>query len=86
MARDGFWLGRRSFGFVPKGFGGATVQRLTAAVEQAVVGRLLDQRVLEAVVRRRRRALNEKDIRMGKPLKRPCSAGSSISATSRNCG
>ena len=64
-------LGCGALGLIAQDFGGAAVQRLAAALEQAVVGGVLDQRVLEAVVRRRRRALDEKDIRMGKPLKCP---------------
>ena len=40
-------------------FGGAAMQRLAAALEQALVGRVLDQCVLEAVAGLRRRAFDE---------------------------
>ena len=49
-------------------FGRAAVQRLAAALEQAVVGRVLDQRVLEAIVGLRRRALDEQKVGVGKPI------------------
>ena len=48
----------------------AAVQRLAAALEQALVGRVLDQRVLEAVVRLRAGALGEEDVRVGEPVER----------------
>ena len=44
------------------------MQRLPAALEQAVVGRVLDQRVLEAIVGLRRRALDEQEVGVGKPI------------------
>ena len=53
MMRDRLRLGRRALGLVAQGFGGAAVRRLAAALEQAIVGGVLDQRVLEAVVRLR---------------------------------
>jgi hypothetical protein len=40
----------------------ATVQRLPAALEQALVGRVLDQRVLEAVGGGRRGAVDEQEV------------------------
>jgi len=46
------------------------MERLTSALEQAVVRRVLDQRVLEAVVRLRSVALNEKNVSLGEPLQR----------------
>ena len=46
------------------------MQRLAAALEQAVVGRILDQRVLEAVVRLRSIALDEQNVGLGEPLQR----------------
>ena len=46
------------------------MQRLPAALEQAVVGRVLDQRVLEAIVGLRRRALDEQEVGVGKPIQR----------------
>ena len=70
MMRERFRLGRRALGLVAQEFGGATVQRLAAALEQALVSRVLDQRVLEAVVRLRSVALDEQDVGLGKPLHR----------------
>ena len=49
MMGDDFGLGRRAVGR-RAGFGRSAVQRLPAALEQAVVGGVLDQRVLEAIV------------------------------------
>ena len=70
MMGEHFRLGRRPFGLVAQVFGGAAVQRLAAALEQALVGRVLDQRVLEAVVRLRSIALDEQDVGLGEPLQR----------------
>ena len=53
MVGDDFWLGLGALGLVAQDFGGAAVQRLAAALEQALVGRVLDQRVLEAIGRLR---------------------------------
>ena len=44
MMGDRLGFGRRAFA---QDFGGLRVERLTAALEQAVVGGVLDQRVLE---------------------------------------
>ena len=46
------------------------MQRLAATLEQAVVGGILDQRVLEAVVRLRSIALDEQNVGLGEPLQR----------------
>src|ERR1700722_6903990 len=46
------------------------MQRLTTALQEAVVGRVLDQSVLEAISRLRRRALCEEDIRLEEPFQR----------------
>ena len=65
MMGDRFGLGaRRSTQRV----GSAAMQRLAAALEQAVVGRVLDQRVLEAIVGLRWRALDEQEVGVGKPI------------------
>ena len=50
MMGDCFRLGRRALGLSHQDFGGATVQRLAPTFEQAVVGCVLNQRVLEAIV------------------------------------
>ena len=44
------------------------MQRLTAALEQALVGRVLNQRVLEAVGRLRSSALDEQEVGLRKPV------------------
>ena len=46
------------------------MERLAAALEQAVVGGILDQRVLEAVGRLRSIALDEQNVGLGEPLQR----------------
>ena len=58
MMGDRFGLGVR----VAQRLGGAAVQRLAAALEQALVGRVLDQRVLEAIGRLRRGAVDEEEV------------------------
>ena len=47
----------------------AAVKRLAAAFQQAFVGGVLDQRVLEAIGRLRRDSFNEQDVGFGQPLK-----------------
>ena len=86
MMGDDFRLGRGALGLIAQDFGGAAVQRLPAALEQAVVGRVLDQRVLEAIVGLRRSALDKQQVGFGKPIQRRLHAGSSISAMSRSSG
>ena len=54
MIGDHFRLRRRALGLAGQDFGGAPVQCLPAALEQAFVGGVLDQRVLELVDRARR--------------------------------
>ena len=61
---DRFGLGVR----LAQRVGGATVQRLPAALEQALVGGVLDQRVLEAVWPRRRGALDEQEVGLREPI------------------
>jgi len=60
-------------------FGGAAMQRLAAALEQALVGRVLDEGVLEAIFRLRRRALDEQEVVVGEPR------GSRTCAVASNC-
>ena len=67
MMGDRLGFGRRAFA---QDFGSLRVQRLAAALEQAVVGGVLDQRVLEAVGRLRSIALDEQNVGLGKPLQR----------------
>ena len=70
MMGDDFRLGRSALGFVAQDFGGAAMQRLAMALEQALVGRVLDQRVLEAIARLQAGALDEQEVRFGKPIER----------------
>ena len=67
---DDFGLGRRAFGFVPEDFARSAVERLAAALEKALVGRVLDQRVLEAIGRLRAGALDEQEVRVDKAIER----------------
>ena len=59
---------------------GAAMQRLPAALEQALVGRVPDQRVLEAVARPRRRVLDEQDVGLGEPFQGGLQAGVAVAA------
>ena len=81
MMGDDFRLGRGAPELIAQNFGGAAVQRLAAALEQAVVGRILDQRMLEAIVRLMARALGDEEVRAGEPVERGLEGGSSISPT-----
>jgi hypothetical protein len=67
---DDFRLGRRGLWLSDQDFRRAAVQRLAAALEQAVVGRVLDQRVLETVVRLRAAAFGDEEVRVRKLLER----------------
>ena len=64
MMGDRFGLGVRT----SQRLGRAAVKRLAAALEQALVGRVLDQRVLEAIIGLRWRALDEQKVGVGKPI------------------
>ena len=46
----------------------APMQRLAAALEQAVVGRILDQCMLEAIIGLRRCTLDKQEVSIGKPI------------------
>ena len=70
MPSDELRLGRRALGLVAQNLRGAAVQRLAAALEQALVCRILDQRVLEAIGRPRRRALDDEEVGLGEPVER----------------
>ncbi len=73
VMRDRFWFGVR----VAQRLGRAAVERLAAALEQAVVGGVLDQRVLEAVVRLTAGALGEQKVGLGEPIERCLQASAS---------
>src|SRR6516165_3027652 len=62
MMCDDLGLRRGALWIVAQDFSGAAMQRLAAALEQAVVGSVLDQRVLEAIARLRRRALGDEKV------------------------
>ena len=66
MMGDRFGLGVR----VAQRLGRAAVQRLAAALEQALVGRVLDQRVLETVGGGRRGAVDEQEVGFREPIQR----------------
>ena len=66
MMGDRFGLGAARL--VAQHLGRAAMQRLAAALEQALVGRVLDQRVLEAIVGLRWRALDKQEVGVGKPI------------------
>jgi hypothetical protein len=70
MMRDGFGLGRRAFAFVAEDFARSAVERLAAALEKALVGRVLDQCVLEAIGRLCAGALDEQQVRVDKAIER----------------
>ena len=83
MGND-FRLSRRPLWIVAQQLRGAFVQRLAAALEQAVVGGVLDQRMLEAIAGYRWRALDKEEVGLASRSNEACSAGSSSSATSRS--
>ena len=64
------WRGRRSLGIVAQDFRGAAVQRLAAGLEQALIRRVLDKRVLEAISRLRRCALDDEEVGPGETVER----------------
>ena len=77
-------LGRRGVGkMVAQNFGDAAMQNLAPALEQILIGRILNERVLEPIVGFGRQALNQQDVGLGEPLKRGCRTTSSMPATAR---
>ena len=70
MVGNDFRLSRGGLGLIAQDFGSAAVQRLAAALEQAVVGSVLDQRVLEAIIGLGWRALDKQEVSVRKPFKR----------------
>ena len=69
MMRDELRFRPRALRVVAQDFGGAAVQGLAATLEQAVVGGVADKGVLEAIGRPRRRALNDEEVGLDKPVK-----------------
>ena len=69
--RERLRLGVRAIGeLVVQSLRDAAVQRLAAALEQVFVGRVLDQRVLEAIIRLTAGTLGDEDVRAGEPTER----------------
>src|SRR5580693_1222071 len=75
MMGDDLRLGRRRLWLPDQDFRRTAVQRLAAALEQALVGRVLDQRVLEAVVRLRAATLGDEEVRVDEPVERGLEGG-----------
>jgi hypothetical protein len=75
MMGDDFRLSCCPLWIVAQQFTRAPVQRLPAALEQAIVGGVLDQGVLEALGRLRRRALDEQKVGIGEPVQRRLQRG-----------
>jgi hypothetical protein len=80
MVCDGFGLGRRAYGFVPEDFARSAVERLAAALEKTVVGRVLDERVLEAIGCLRAGALDEQEVGVDKAIERGLQGGVAVAA------
>ena len=59
MMGDRLRLGRLAAGLAAENFSGAAMQGLTAALEEALVGGVLDQRVLKTIGRLRADALDQ---------------------------
>ena len=68
---------------VAQNFGDAAMQDLAPALEQILISRIQNERVLEPIVGVGRQALNQQDVGLGEPLKRLCRTTSSIPATAR---
>ena len=75
MVRDRLRLGRRPRRLVAQNFSGAVMQRLAAALQEAFVGGVLDQRVFEAIVRLGADALDEEDVSLDEALQRRRQSG-----------
>ena len=75
MVGDDFGRACRTLCVLAQDFSGAAVQRLATALEQAVVGSVLDQRVLEAIGRLMARALGDEEVRFGEPVERRLEGG-----------
>ena len=87
MMGDDFWLGCRALSGIMQDFGGTAVQSLPAALEQAVVGRILDQSVLETMIVRPTRPApsGNEEVRVLRACRaRTGGEGSSTPPTARN--
>ena len=70
MMRDRFRLGGLPPRLPAQDFSDPAMQGLAAALQKAFVGRVLDQRVFEAIVRLRADALDEENVSLGKAIQR----------------
>ena len=71
VIRERFRLGGRGVGeAIAQNLGDAAVQDLAPALEQIFVGRVLNERVLEAIIALRRQALDQHDVGFGELLQR----------------
>ena len=71
VMREQLRLGRSGGGkLVAQNLGDAAVQDLAPALEQILVSRVLDQRVLEAIFGFGRQALHQQDVGFGEPFQR----------------
>src|SRR6202030_690198 len=84
MMGDDFRLGRSELWLSDQDFRRAAVQRLAAALEQALVGRVLDQRVLETIGRLRAATLGDEESASTSLSSADWRAGSSTPPTARN--
>src|SRR5215469_6986136 len=66
VMRQQFRFGRSGASkFVAQGFADAAVQSLAPTLEQILISRILNERVLEAIVGIGRQALDKEDVRLG---------------------
>jgi hypothetical protein len=66
MMRQRFRLGRGRIGeTIEQDFGDTAMQNLAPALEQVLIGRVLDQRMFEPIVGLRRQALDQQDVGVG---------------------
>src|SRR5579863_4081456 len=72
MVRDDLGLGIPA---LAQDFRRTLMQRKSPALQQAVISRVLDQRVLETIARLRRGAFDEEDVRLGEALERRLQPG-----------
>ena len=84
VMRQQLRFGRSGAGeLVAQGLADAAVQNLAPALEQILISRVLNERVLEAIVGIRRQALHQQDVGLGEPFQRSLQRASSIPATAR---
>ena len=83
--RQQFRLGRGGTGeLVAQGSAHAAVQYQAPALQQILISSVLNERMLEAIVRIWWQALHQEDVGIGEPDRAACSGVSSIPATVRS--